>query len=267
MLRPYEEKPVRRFFLKEDPKEGEKEVFLHGEDARHLATVLRAKEGETVSLASPDGSSYMAEITSVSPEEIALHISFKESFGVELPMKVTLFQALPKGERMEWVLQKCTELGVSRIVPVELARCVSRVEPSKEKKKLERWEKILESAAKQSKRAVIPSLLPVLRFSPKKESFEDAWRKISGEALPPLRLFPHENASPSDALLPVLRERKKEDEIAYIIGPEGGFTEEETEALVKAGFRMLSLGRRILRTETAAMTMMAAIMLQTEAEE
>ena len=178
----------------------------------------------------------------------------------ELPVEVTLYQGLPKGDKMEFIIQKCVELGVSRIVPVEMARSVVKLDKKKEEAKRKRWQGISESAAKQSKRMIVPEIGPVLSY---KEAVAEA-------ASMDLFLLPYEDSESlsgaggmelTRSLIGGLKPGKK---CAVLIGPEGGFSDGEVEAARNAGARTVTLGKRILRTETAGLFVLSAVGLLLE---
>ena len=233
-----------------------KEIFesegcarITGGDVNHIRNVLRMKEGEKVRVSDGASCCYTAEIADFGDEgqEVNLRLLSREEGGTELPARVHLFQCLPKQEKMEWVIQKNTELGVAEIIPVASRRCVVKLDAKKAATKVTRWNAIAESAAKQSKRLVIPEVKPVM-------SFAEALRYASAF---PHRAIPYENAEGMKATRSFLEGLGSGEDIAVFIGPEGGFEPEEVEAAIAAGFEPLTLGKRILRTETAGMTFLA----------
>ena len=174
--------------------------------------------------------------------------------NTDLPIKIVLFQGLPKSDKMELIIQKAVELGVHSIVPTEMARCVVKLDDKKKKSKKERWQAIAESAAKQSKRSEIPEVCDVL-------SYDEALKKA---AELDLLLVPFESKNGMRDTKEALSQIKSGMSVGIIIGAEGGFDELEIEKAQSSGGRIISLGRRILRTETAAITAAAMCMLYAE---
>ena len=183
-----------------------------------------------------------------------LHIDLKEDDISELPVKISLYQALPKGDKLELVIQKAVELGVSEVIPVRTARCVVKVEGVRADKKLERWKKLSMEAAKQSGRGMVPDVLPVMDFN---EAIKRA--RKSEYMVIPYELY-------EEGGLRSLKNKIAEgvESISVFIGPEGGFERDEVKKAVSEGGNVISLGRRILRTETAAIAVLAHIMMLIE---
>ena len=172
----------------------------------------------------------------------------------ELPVRITLFQALPKKDKMELVIQKAIELGATRVVPVKAKRCVVKLDDKKEQKKISRWQTIAEAAAKQSKRGIIPKVQDVMNF---REAIE-----YSGCAK--IKMIPYELSEGMDQTRKLIEGLKPGEDIAIFIGPEGGFDKEEIEMASDNGISPITLGRRILRTETAGMTVLSILMYHLE---
>ncbi|OHW62555.1 ribosomal RNA small subunit methyltransferase E [Andreesenia angusta] len=241
---------MHRFFVDRSQISGEV-VTISGEDLKHIKNVLRLKEGEEVSICDGEENDYVAVIESIDSQEVLLSIveSFK-SKG-EAPIKLKLYQGLPKGDKMELIVQKCTELGVSEIVPMATKRAVVKLSDEKKiAKKLERWQKIAEEAAKQSKRGRIPL---VDRLVTLKEAVSEL-----GEDELALMLYESER---ENSLKKALRGYDGKN-VSVFVGPEGGFEESEAEMLKAAGAKVVSLGNRILRTETAGLAASAVIMYE-----
>ena len=220
---------------------------------RHLSKVLRLKEGDEVDVSDSMEWEYRAEIISIAEEEVILVILDKQKFAREPELLVTIFQGIPKAGKMETIIQKCVELGVHAIVPVFMERTVV-VEKGNFGKKLDRWQKISDEAVKQCKRGTVPQIGQQLRFSEMTEAVKDY----------DLILFPYENEvdySIKDCLRGL---EVKPKTIAVIIGPEGGFSEKEADALDQAGAVRVTLGKTILRTETAGMAALAMTMYELE---
>ena len=187
-------------------------------------------------------------------ETVVCHILAEEEEGSELPVRIYLFQGLPKADKMELIIQKAVELGVYQIIPTACRRCVVKLDPKKEKTKLARWQQIAEAAAKQSKRSLIPEIMPVISL---REAFARS-QKMQ------VRLIPYERAEGMEKTREILKGIRSGDEVAVFIGPEGGFEETEIEEAMKAQIKPVTLGKRILRTETAGMTVLAFLLYQLE---
>ena len=193
---------------------------------------------------------YHCEIKTLDPEYVEALIMFVKEEGLELPSKVYLFQGLPKNDKMELIIQKAVELGVYAVVPVATKRAVVKLDDKKEAKKLVRWQSISESAAKQAKRLIIPEVMPVM-------SFKEA---VAFSQTMDVRLIPYELAENMAYTRQVLSQIKPGQSIGIFIGPEGGFAEEEVELALNSGMETITLGKRILRTETAGMTVLSILM-------
>lgn len=233
------------FFNKNDISRGQVQLF--GEDEKHIKTVLRAREGEEMTLCDGEGMDYQCRIVSLE-RGVLLDILSKEVCETEPKTKITLYQGLPKADKMELIIQKCVELGVDRIVAVSTERAIVKLD-KKESKKLERWQKIAEAAAKQSGRGKIPEIgQQVLKF---KEAVAEA-KGLDGA------IIPYEKEQETGIRQFV--QGFQGESIGVFIGPEGGFAEEEIALAQETGITPITLGKRILRTETAGMTT-AAILL------
>lgn len=222
-------------------------------DLNHIKNVLRMREGDTF-LVSCEGIRYLCRLTEYTSDAAVAEI-VEENYGdTSLPVKIYLFQGLPKADKMEWIIQKTVELGVEGIYPVAMSRCIVKLDDSKKKNKTARWQAIAESAAKQSKRSVIPEVHDAI-------SYKDAL-DLAGKM--DLFLVPYENKDGMAPTLAALESIRPGMSIGILIGPEGGFSDGEIEDAIRAGGRAISLGRRILRTETAAITAVGMCMLHTE---
>ncbi|MGP1589852.1 MAG: 16S rRNA (uracil(1498)-N(3))-methyltransferase [Oribacterium sp.] len=236
-------------------------VHITGENYRHLRTVLRAELGEHILISDGTGTDYVCELTEITEGELLLRICFRERMH-ELPAEIHLFQGLPKSDKLELIVQKAVELGAFRIVPLRTQNAVVRLDEKRAGAKVMRWRGIAEAAAKQSKRSIIPEVAAPMDF---REAIEQA-------ADFDCRMIPYENAEGMTALLSVLRDlaqpwdsqRAGKKRIAVFIGPEGGFSRGEIEAALAHGVQPVSLGRRILRTETAAITTLSLLMTALE---
>lgn len=235
------------FFHKNDISRGQIQLF--GEDEKHIKTVLRAREGEEITLCDGEGMDYQCRIASLE-RGVLLDILSKEVCETEPKTKITLYQGLPKGDKMELIIQKCVELGVDRIVAVSTERAIVKLD-KKEAKKLERWQKIAEAAAKQSGRGKIPEIgQQVLKF---KEAVAEA-KELDGA------IIPYEREQETGIRQFV--ENFKGESVGVFIGPEGGFADEEIALAQENGITPITLGKRILRTETAGMTTTAILLYE-----
>lgn len=228
----------------------DKSVIILGGDVNHIKNVLRMKVGEEISVSNGlDGREYRCGIAALEEERIVCELRFVKEDQVELPAEVYLFQGLPKGDKMELIVQKTVELGVCKIIPVAMKRCVTKLEDKKALSRVARWQGIAEAAAKQSRRGIIPEVLGVM-------SFPDAV-KLASEM--EVKLIPYEMAEDMGHTREIIGSLKPGQRIAVFIGPEGGFEETEIELAKSSGVEPITLGRRILRTETAGFTVLAWI--------
>ena len=248
------------FFVEPD-QISDKNVIITGEDVNHIKNVIRLKVGDEISISNGiDGRDYRCGIASMTDTEILCELRFIKEDGVELPSKVYLFQGLPKGDKMELIIQKLVELGVFEIIPVAMKRCVVKLDDKKAKSKIVRWQSISEAAAKQSKRGVVPQIHDVMSFQTALEYAQTM----------DVKLVPYEmeetldGASGMAGTKKIIEGLKPGQSVAVFIGPEGGFEESEIQAAIDAGMKPITLGKRILRTETAGMTVMSWLMYQLE---
>lgn len=234
----------------------DKSVIILGADVNHVKNVLRMKPGEEISVSNGrDGREYRCGIRSVEEDRIVCELRFVKEDKVELPSRVYLFQALPKADKMELIVQKAVELGVYKIIPVAAKRCIVKLDDKKAVSRIQRWQAIAESAAKQSKRAVIPEVTRV-------SDFAEAVREASAMDV---RLIPYELAEDMAKTKERMGSLQPGQEIAVFIGPEGGFEESEIALAMAGGVEPITLGKRILRTETAGLTVLSWIMYMLEA--
>lgn len=240
-----------KFFVSQD-KITENQIIIDTEDVAHISRVLRLGEGDCITVCDSRGTDYDAEIMSLEPNKIVCKINSSSASASEPNIKVTLFQGLPKASKMEYIIQKTTELGISEIVPAKLSRCVVKIDNKKdEAKKLDRWQKIAVSAAKQSGRGVIPGISPIMTLDgiiEKSKEFD-------------LFFVPYE-CEEQKTLKEVLLSKKDVVTVGFLIGPEGGFDISETEKLRENGIDTVTLGKRILRTETAGEAVLAMTMYE-----
>lgn len=231
-------------------------IRLSGSDVNHMKNVLRMKPGEKVKIQDGLGVSYICSITGYEQKEAALKIISREAADTELPSKIWLFQGLPKGDKMEWIVQKAVELGAAKVIPFAAGRSVVKLDEKKAEKKTARWQAIARGAAEQCGRAVIPEVkCPV--------SYSQALVLASGldEVL-----VPYELEKGMKETAEIIKSIRPGRSVGIFIGPEGGFDAEEIERARKAGARPISLGSRILRTETAGVTALSILMYHLESE-
>ena len=227
---------------------------ITGPDVNHIKNVLRMKPGDIIRVCDGGGACYICRITALEPERVTCDIIEKDENGTELPASTTILQGIPKGDKMEFVIQKNVELGINTIVPVQMARSVVHLDAQRAQSKQKRWQAIALSAAKQSKRTAVPAVeLP--------QSFKAA---VDGTRGYDLKILPYENEVGIESARRIIERVEPGMSIAFIIGPEGGFEPEEVAYAEEAGYERISLGRRILRTETAGMVLMSAIMMKLE---
>lgn len=240
------------FFVDESSRNGNS-YYINGSDCNHIKNVLRMKTGDTI-LVSDNGTSHLCELASLSETCVEAVIIEENYQNTNLPVNIYLFQGLPKSDKMELIIQKAVELGVHGIIPVEMSRCVVKLDDKKKKSKVSRWQTIAESAAKQSKRNSIPEVFDVLTY---KQALAKA-KELD------LVLVPYESKDGMLSTKQALEKIKRGMSVGIFIGPEGGFDYSEIEAATEAGGEIISLGKRILRTETAAITAVGMCMLYTE---
>lgn len=233
----------------------DKSVTITGSDVNHIKNVLRMKAGEEIAVSNGmDGKEYRCGIKQILDDRVECELRFIKEDGVELSARVHLYQGLPKADKMELIIQKAVELGVYEIIPVETKRCVVKLDAKKAKQKVQRWQAIAEAAAKQSKRSVIPKVADPMPFT----------EAITQAAAMDIKLIPYELAEGMEKTKKLVTTIKSGQDVAVFIGPEGGFEEAEIASALKMGIEPITLGKRILRTETAGFTVMAWLMYQLE---
>lgn len=240
------------FFVEEQDRQGNS-FRITGADYNHIRNVLRMQEGDTF-LVSCGGTSCLCRLDCLESDAVVAQIVEEDYQNTELPVRFYLFQGLPKGDKMELIIQKTVELGVAGIIPVEMSRCVMKLDDKKKKARQARWQSISESAAKQSKRNVIPEVFDVL-------TYKQAMAKVKELDL---FLVPYENERGMAATRDALAAIKPGMSVGILIGPEGGFDPQEVTQAQEAGAIIVSLGKRILRAETAAVTAVGMGMLHVE---
>lgn len=246
---------MHHFFVRPEQISG-KEAYIEGPDWNHAANVLRVRPGEQVLLSVGEDWNYLCTVREVdrAGQRILLSVLEENRDVRELPVKISLYQGLPKSDKMELIIQKAVELGAARVVPVETARCVVKLDRKKAESKRTRWQAISESAAKQSGRSVIPEIAMPMKYAAALKEAADS----------DVRLIPYENAEGMERTRKILESVRPGQKIAVFIGPEGGFEETEIRQAEEAGFEAVTLGKRILRTETAGFVMLSLLMAQTE---
>ncbi len=245
---------MNRFFVDDPGAFSDRSVVITGEDVNHVKNVLRLKENDELIVSDGRGRDYHCRISGITNEEVVADIcDICDNFS-ELSTEITLFQGFPKGDKMELIIQKTVELGVTRIVPVMTKRTVVKLDDKKAKKKTERYNMIAESAAKQSGRGMIPEVtMPV--------SFAEA---VSMAEKLDMNIIPYEEAEGVEYSRNIIKSIKGKKSLGIFIGPEGGFAMEEVEKALDAGVSAITLGHRILRTETAGMAVISIIMFELE---
>ena len=235
---------MQHFFVSPEQVREEK-IYVEGSDVNHMKNVLRMKTGEELTIGDGDGWLYLCVVESYEEDMAVLKILEKKKDESELPSKIYLFQGLPKQDKMELIVQKAVELGVYQVIPVATKRAVVKLDAKKAKKKVERWQQIAVSAAKQAGRGIIPAVGEVCTYA---------------QALK----YADELAEGMEETKQIIAEIRPGQSVGIFIGPEGGFEKEEVEQAVKAGAEPLTLGNRILRTETAGLTMLSVLMFHLE---
>ena len=216
--------------------------------------VLRMKPGEEVLISDGTGRDYTCEVEAFEPDRAVVRIHSVCDSRMELPAEIWLFQGLPKADKMELIIQKAVELGACQVIPVETKRCVVRLDGKKAAKKVERWQQIAESAAKQAGRGYIPKVADVMPFPSALE--------LAGEL--DVCLIPYELAEGMEYTRSVIEGIRPGQSVGIFIGPEGGFEREEIDLALASGAKALTLGRRILRTETAGLAVLSVLMYHLE---
>ena len=242
---------MAKFFVEPEAVK-ETEILITGTDVNHIKNVLRLPVGKEITINDRQGREFECIIKAISIESVTAQIISSKENDTEPAVETILFQSLIKGEKMEFVIQKSVEIGVTKIIPMVANRCVVKLESDKKlKSKIERWQKIAESAAKQSRRGIIPEICMPMTM---KEAIAFAKDHLDVSCIP----YELEQACHIKAFLRPL----KVDSIGIFIGPEGGFTEEEVQEAASQGVQAVTLGRRILRSETAGLFTLANIMYE-----
>lgn len=240
-----------RFYVSKE-QIADNKIYIEGNDVNHIKNVLRLEIGDWIIACDKDGKDYVSRISNISSEQIRLEVEKVQASDTELPCKIVLFQGLPKKDKMELIIQKAVELGVSEIVPVTMKRCVVKLDEKKGDKKIKRWQTIAEAAAKQSGRGIIPKVANPVSI---KEAFDIA------DGLE-YNMIPYELQDGMEKSRKIVKEACTKKSVGIFIGPEGGFEKEEVDEAISKGIKPISLGKRILRTETAGMTLVSIMMFE-----
>ena len=243
---------MRRFFVAPEAVQDDI-VRFDAELARHMGKALRLTAGEQVTVSAGDGTAYLVELTEFQKDAVTGRILERMENLQETAIEVVLFQGMPKGDKLELIIQKCTELGVSAVVPVETSRSVVHLDSGKAAKKLERWQKIAQEASQQSKRVQVPTVGPYYNW-------KQFLQHLSEQNGLTIVFWEDEQTQSLKALL--RSQAEKPQRINLVVGPEGGLSEEEVEQLRALGAVSASLGKRILRTETAGMAGISMVMYE-----
>ena len=247
---------MRKFFVKSN-QINDNYISIIDEDVNHIKNVLRLAIGEKIKICDKDNSkNYVSEIIEITNQEVKCAIVEEVEGEAEGNVELHIYQGLPKADKMELILQKGTELGVSKFIPVALKRCIVKLDGKDAVKKIERWQKITEVASKQSGRDIVPEVANI-------ETINDICNKIGDYDLVMLAYELEENNYIKTELLKI-KNTKENYKIAIVIGPEGGIDEGEAIKLEEAGAKVVSLGKRILRTETVALQVSSIEMYELE---
>ena len=244
---------MHHFFVTPQQISGDK-IRIEGGDVNHMKNVLRMKLHEKVEISDGESRTYLCEVEAYEEDVAILHILEEMEADTEPASKLYLFQGLPKSDKMELIVQKAVELGVYQVIPVAMKRSVVRLDDKKAAKKADRWNSIAESAAKQAGRSRIPEVTMPLSYNEALKMAEEL----------DVTLLPYELAGGMEVTREVIRQIKSGQSVGIFIGPEGGFEPEEVDAAVSMGAKVITLGRRILRTETAGLATLAVLMFELE---
>ena len=247
-----------RFFVKTEQIE-ETKISIIGEDVKHIKNVLRKRTGDIIEICNQEtGIAYKCEIQEIGEEVISNNI-LQEITTTDGRIKIDIYQGLPKADKMELIIQKSIELGVNAVIPVEMQRCIVKLDSKSENKKIERWKKIAESAAKQSGRNTIPEIRHIAKIEDIINS------KNEYDAIIVCYENEKQNTIKNELLkIKQLSLEKSHIKLAIVIGPEGGLEENDVENLKNNGAKIVTLGNRILRTETVALNILSVIMYELE---
>ncbi|WP_461810806.1 16S rRNA (uracil(1498)-N(3))-methyltransferase [Faecalimonas sp.] len=244
---------MHHFFVTPSQVSGDR-IYIDGSDVNHICNVLRMKKGEKLQISDGNNKKYICQIDEITAEKVFLQIVEEKIGDTELPSKIYLFQGLPKSDKMELIVQKAVELGAYEIIPVSTKRAVVKLDVKKANKKVERWNSIAEGGAKQSGRTLVPKVREVMGY---KEALAYA-KKLD------VVFIPYELAEGMDRTKELIEQIDKGQSVGIFIGPEGGFEKEEVEQAMEMRAEPITLGKRILRTETAGLTILSILMYHLE---
>lgn len=248
---------MQKFFV-EDNQIKENKIYIEGSDVKHISNVLRLEKKEKIQICNKEtAKNYIVEIEKIQKEKIITNILEELPISTESNLEIDLYQGLPKADKMELIIQKTTEIGISSIIPVDMVRCVVKLEEKETKKKIERWQKIALAAAKQSKRDKIPQVKDKIKLKEiivKIQEYDKFFVAYEEEIKNTLKQELQNIA------------KKENYKIGILIGPEGGIDKKELELLNENGAIIVTLGKRILRTETAPIVMVSNILYELENE-
>lgn len=244
---------MQHFFVTPD-QVTEQFIYIEGSDVNHMKNVLRMKSGEELYVSDGNNREYLCKVECYEENRAVLTIEEEKKSDRELPSKIVLFQGLPKNDKMEWIVQKAVELGVHEVIPVSTKRAVVKLDAKKAAKKTARWTEIAKSAAKQAGRGILPSVGDVVNFNEALKIAENL----------DVVLIPYELASGMNETRQIIDHIKPGQSIGIFIGPEGGFEKEEVKKALESGAKEITLGRRILRTETAGLMVLSVLVYQFE---
>jgi len=248
---------MQKFFVDLD-QINENFVRIMGEDVNHIANVLRLDVDEEILVGEKDrGDTYLCKIKEIGKEEVLLSIIEKAKYSTEPKTYIHVFQGLPKADKMEYIIQKGTEIGVSEFTPVAMSRCIAKLDEKENTKKILRWQKVAETAAKQSKRDKIPKI----NFAKNLKNLYEILKEYD------IVLVAYEDEHEhtlKEELINYKTKGLKTGKIAVIIGPEGGLSKEEVSFIIENGGKAVTLGKRILRTETAPLVIASIILYELE---
>lgn len=245
---------MHRFYVGAESIEGNK-IVITGTDVNHIKNVLRLNKGEKIVICDGQGQDYYCIIDNVAKEQVIVVVEEKQKANTELRTKIYLFQGLPKKDKMELIVQKAVELGIYEIIPVKMKRTIVKIDnEKKEMAKINRWQTIANEASKQSRRGIIPNVHSLVTYKEAINMAKDLEYVI----------LPYELAENMEYTRKIIEEASKCSSIGVFIGPEGGFDEEEVSLAQQMGFKSITLGNRILRTETAGLTTLSMLMYNIE---
>jgi 16S rRNA (uracil1498-N3)-methyltransferase len=241
---------MHRIYIENQEIKNNSVIAIEGDEYFHLCNVLRVKPQEKIEVCDGNNKVYLSEFFSASNSNALIKILELREINSELPVKITLFQGIPKSKKMDTIIQKSVELGVNEIIPLETKRCISTINDNK---KYKRWQKIAYEAAKQAKRGIIPKISKKCTI----QSLIDNHSSFNHI------LIAYENQDNYQTNI-AINKITPNDKVAIIIGPEGGFEPEEIKAISNIGGKAISLGKRILRTETASLALLSMLVYKFE---